>query len=40
MVTYGVDPPNFVDFNEREREKERDGIWAFICPILKIKNKK
>ena len=36
MVTYGVDPPNFVDSNERER----DGIWAFICPILKIKNKK
>ena len=22
MVTYGVDPPNFVDSNERERKRE------------------
>ena len=29
-------PTKFCGF-QWEREKERDGIWAFISPILKIK---
>ena len=35
MVTYGVDPPNFVDSNERERERER---WDLGFHLSNFKN--